>query len=496
MERHLRSCWIIDWYIIMKYPFIKCLSPRFIKNIYTGETILAECGKCESCLMKKSLSSTIRCKLESSVHRFTYFCTLTYAQEHLPLAELVEVNWNGAFADTYDMVTPEGEVLGTHTFMKHSDKMALIKKCGTPHNRLPYLRREDIQLFIKRLRKYINKYSNEKIRVFYCGEYGPVHFRPHFHLLLWFDKDKTSEIVHEAVHSCWPFGRVDSQLSSDKSASYVAGYLNSSCYLPRLFKLRRTSPFSHHSFYLGESVFQNLAEEIQSHEFERAARKRVYGNGINTDCILWRSLKARILPRCKGYSEKSEQERIFSYQLNEKLREWTQEDCPIYQARFITDYVRLYDFYSEYEPFNRVLQYFRMSYSLYDEYSGCRYCPYIVDWDKFERSVYIELLCARKYVRDICGGRSDLVPNKVRLIDEFYKYLDYENLKNQLDVEKTVSPSLSDSQMKYFFHNKLKLEDLTNEPIYRRFTSSRKEMYKSFMKHKELNDKNLFFSYI
>lgn len=480
----------------MKYSFIKCLEPRFITNIYTGEEVFVECGKCESCLMKKSLARTTRCKLESSVHRYTFFSTLTYDNEHLPLARLVN---NNDKLNVYTFVEEDGNVLGKLSFRKHIDKINLINKCNTPHDMLPYLRKRDVQLFLKRLRKYIFKRTNEKIRVFYCGEYGPVHFRPHFHLLLWFDKEETLSNIREAVSACWSFGRVDAQLSSGKSSSYVASYLNSTMYLPGVFKLRQTAPFSNHSFYLGESVFQNIGKEIQEHEFARAAKKRIYGNGINTDCVLWRSLKTRVLSKCKGYNQKSEHMRIFSYQLYEKLRTWTQEDSPLYQARFVTDYVILNDFYSPDDEFNEMLQYFRRSYGTYVKQVDETYryvMPFISDWSKFERSVYMELLLSRRFIRDICNGNADLIGTRLKTINKFYEYLDYENLKQQLKMESDISKTADRHLNKYFFHNTLLVDELKEESVFKRFRTAKKDMYKDFVKHKELNDKNKIFNYI
>ncbi len=39
-----------------------------------------------------------------------------------------------------------------------------------------------MQLFIKRLRKYFN---NNKIKYFYCGEYGTQTLRPHYHMIVY-----------------------------------------------------------------------------------------------------------------------------------------------------------------------------------------------------------------------------------------------------------------------------------------------------------------------
>lgn len=491
---HFSYCWTSNWYVRMKYEFVKCLEPRHITNIYTGKEILIECGKCEVCQMKKNIARTTRCKLETAVNKYTYFVTLTYDNKRLPLARLINVDPDTEIYELVDMET--GEVYGSHEFKKNLDKQILFKKCGTGFGVIPILRYRDVQLFIKRLRKRLR---NEKIRVFVCGEYGPVHFRPHYHLMLWFNQEKTYENIQQAISESWTFGRIDAQLTHGKSSSYVAGYLNGSANLPPLFKFRRTSPFSRHSFYLGESVFQDAAKEIQEHEFERVANKRFFGNGINTDCVLWRSLKTRILPRCKGYSEKSEQQRVFSYLLNAKIRSWTQEDNPAYQARFIADYVRYFDFYHEIPECNEILQYFRkgMNYYQCDEHGVYRYIqPALVDYDKFERSVYMELLTSRRFIRDVCHGNINIVTKQVRLMDDFYKYLDYENLKNQLKLEQQLTKTSDKYLIKYFFHNKFVVKDLQNENIFKRFKSSKLSMYKDMAKHKELNDKNLIFNYI
>ena len=58
---------------------------------------------------------------------------------------------------------------------------ALQKKCRL-FGDIPYLRKRDLQLFIKNLRSYLPEYE---IRYFASGEYGPETFRPHFHLLLY-----------------------------------------------------------------------------------------------------------------------------------------------------------------------------------------------------------------------------------------------------------------------------------------------------------------------
>ena len=95
------------------------------------------------------------------------------------------------------------------------------------NNLIPFLNYVDVQNYIKRLRKHLSKYTNEKISFYAVGEYGPVHFRPHFHLLLFFNSEEISEVIRECHFKSWKLGRSDIQRSNGGCASYVASYVNS-----------------------------------------------------------------------------------------------------------------------------------------------------------------------------------------------------------------------------------------------------------------------------
>lgn len=488
-------------------------------NRWTGEVILAECGKCEACLLKKNIARKSRCQLEDAAHRYCYFVTLTYENKYLPQCTLVlkkedenggitfnvfknKINYSFYDKETksykYESRYYDGEYLGEVYFKSEVDQYALMKKCNISSNPnyFPILDYRDVQLFLKRLRKRI---QNEKIRYFYCGELGPVHFRPHFHLLLWFEEEQTQQTIIQNIRETWPFGRVDVSLSRGKSLSYVASYVNGNSYVPDLFRFRQTSPKSHHSWYLGDEVFTSETKITQETDVKRLASHRIVRDGFNTDFVLWRSLKNRLAPKCKGYNSKSEYERVLSYSLNAKLREWTQETSPLYQARFIRDYVELFDFYSPDDGFNEVLQYFRGGMNFYTYRNDVKYHikPSLVDFNKFERSVYKELLLSRLFLRDFCNGDDSFssVLKHVRLIDNFYKILDYENLRKQLEVIQNTSKMPDAPPSKFFYHNSFDVDELIELPEFKRFTSSRKDMYQNYMKHKELNDKNKIFCY-
>lgn len=110
------------------------------------------CGSCTSCRLARASQWALRATHEMKYHDSGMFLTLTYDDSHLP-----------------------------------SDRSLHV---------------EDIQGFIKRLRRHISyRNSDCKIRFFYCGEYGSKFGRPHWHLLV-FGFMPSDLVVHRAcTHS-------------------------------------------------------------------------------------------------------------------------------------------------------------------------------------------------------------------------------------------------------------------------------------------------------
>lgn len=152
----------------------------------TTDFFTVPCGKCEGCLLDRAFAWSIRCTCESFYHSENYFLTLTYDRAHLP-----------------------------------EDGM---------------LNRVHVTQFIKRLRR---AFSGVRIRVFYCGEYGPRRGRPHYHMivfglplaannyrLLYHSTSKKGyrNYVCSVISEKWPFGLATVGSFSSSSASYVAQY--------------------------------------------------------------------------------------------------------------------------------------------------------------------------------------------------------------------------------------------------------------------------------
>jgi len=151
----------------------------------SDEVVSLPCGQCVGCRLERSRQWAVRCMHEASLYDENCFVTLTYDPVHLP---------------------PGGG-----------------------------LRRRDVQLFLKKLRKASVKERGRSFRFYGCGEYGDATGRPHYHLLF-FDLSfadaqfwRTSSgglpvFRSEALEAIWKLGLCEVGSVTFESAAYVARY--------------------------------------------------------------------------------------------------------------------------------------------------------------------------------------------------------------------------------------------------------------------------------
>lgn len=151
------------------------------------EELKLPCGRCVGCRLEKSRQWAMRIVLEQQIYDESCFITLTYNDDHLP--------GNGS------------------------------------------LKQEDVTLFLKRLRKYLDKEYGKKVRYFYCGEYGSKFARPHYHICLFgFDFSKTRKFykftpngdclyIDENLEKIWSKGYCPIGSLTFDSAAYTARYI-------------------------------------------------------------------------------------------------------------------------------------------------------------------------------------------------------------------------------------------------------------------------------
>nr|WAE43395.1 MAG: replication initiator protein [Microviridae sp.] len=125
------------------------------------------CGRCTACRINRTREWATRITHELSYWEYSSFVTLTYNNENI--------------------------------------------------NKEMSLKKRDLQLFFKRLRKTLGK---EKIKYYACGEYGENFGRPHYHAIIFGIQSNDKRIKDS-----WPAGFVRCGSVTYESARYVAGYI-------------------------------------------------------------------------------------------------------------------------------------------------------------------------------------------------------------------------------------------------------------------------------
>lgn len=495
---------------MIQNPFCKCLHPKRIINPYTHESMVVPCGHCEACTLAKNSRYAFQCDLESYASKHTLFITLTYANRFIPRATFVDSTERAFGNDLIDKET--GEILGPSD-MKSEDIQALLNKFYL-FGDVPYLRKDDLQLFFKRLRYYVTKrLPQEKIRYFAIGEYGPVHFRPHYHLLLFLQSDEALQVCSTAVSEAWTFGRIDCQISKGKCSSYVASYVNSTCTIPKVFKIGSVCPFCVHSQKLGQGFLGCQCEKVYSSTPESFIKRSVVLNGKYKEFDVWRSCYAYFFPRCKGFASKSSRERAYAYSVYDIARNlFPASETAFSLAKEIALYIYhfhntkdtyLLDLFGECSDQSKLFelsQYFLDVDVLNCSVESKQFSDYI-------HRIYSELLISKHFLYFVCTHNTLAErKSKQRLIEDFYSRLDYMHLTSFFESQQLFYESdligdedlctdkWENSYYPYFYSNcDVDLKLFVETPLYRLYSSDVKKLFNDRIKHKKLNDLNKIF---
>lgn len=260
----------------VKYLSKKCFHGKNVLNPYTGQIMYQPCGECPACLTRKASARSMRLSLQSSISKYTFMIDPTYTQKYVPKYQIFKatkdpnddvyifrsvprkrgnykihqkVSWTSKVTGkhysgvrevdaplTYDHRV-EFTFRATASYIEDFRKKATLNidgKFPRLNDYYGYICHNDVILFMKRVRKKIFKLlgNYEKIHTYVVSEYGPVHFRPHFHIILCTDSDEVAKNIGKIVRSCWPFGDCPWFRSDGGAESYVARYVNSFTRLP------------------------------------------------------------------------------------------------------------------------------------------------------------------------------------------------------------------------------------------------------------------------
>ncbi len=294
----------------------KCLRPTIIRNS-NGMLTTVPCGKCSACLTMRSSRNGKLISLEAERHEYTEFITLSYAPEHLPVCRVLKLNSHyfllnqtprlSGFYENDVVAYSDREDLFSSDVLSSIFEKVYDPRAKTPYQFgegfIPYVSKVDAQLFMKRFRRYIDyhnilKDTNEKrVRYYIASEYGPEHFRPHFHLLLFHDSSNLRRRINHVLRKTWTFGNIDCSLSRGSTAGYVASYCCSVADMPPIYSIKGLAPFSLHSQYLGTECLSKQFDEIITQGRKESPSALVqYGDAIR-EVFAPVSLQNKLLPR-------------------------------------------------------------------------------------------------------------------------------------------------------------------------------------------------------
>lgn len=157
---------------------MQCPNPIRLKRD-SGEIAYVPCGTCKICLSNKRAEWAFRCQQENKVSDYSVFLTLTYDEDHLIYGEVA-----------------------------------------------PTLRKCDLQLYFKRLRKVLSPFVSFKY--YAVGEYGSETYRPHYHALLFFKFNRTVcnvAKIEQELSKRWTKGFVYCGQIELASITYVLKYV-------------------------------------------------------------------------------------------------------------------------------------------------------------------------------------------------------------------------------------------------------------------------------
>lgn len=379
------------------------------------------------------------------------------------------------------------------------EKAEMLKKkskCEGNNNAFPqfkgllkYVNYRDYQLFAKRFRKYLFTKigSYEKISSYVVSEYTPKTFRPHFHILFFFDSDEVAKNIRQAVYQSWKLGRVDTQSAGDSAGSYVSGYLNSLVSLPRIFTdVSFTKNKSRFSKLFGYEGFRQAIKTPEQAVERLSERIRFVRNGKPCEFTPPVSYISRLLPRFVPYSSNFSVETrtvvtairgvLQFFRRNEPFK----EETPTNVSSFIHSYiVTLYEKYGY--RYDTLPECFRV-YLAYTR--SVKEISYFTDRLKNK-------LCRPLYIYRIwesLGLSDDYI---ISLSDEYMSRCRSMSLEKQLSIQQEMfeREGYSDELLSLFYIDKPQ-KKVNNRYFQEWKDKNYYEVHYIRVKHKKLNDEN------
>lgn len=209
----------------------QCMFPYHVeREIYHNQAdkyVPVPCGKCPECLRRRTASWSFRLEMEALNWPKQFFVTLTYNTEQIP-------------------ITP-------NTFLTLEPK--------------------HVTDFFKRLRKRAGK-----LKYYYCGEYGTQRKRPHYHLILFGNKNLHEDDITKSWYNPdtqTPFGDVHFGKVEAASIKYTIQYYDKGEWQRAHQRDDRHPEYSRMSQGIGKSF---LTPQMVKHFLNDPSKGYIYNN--------------------------------------------------------------------------------------------------------------------------------------------------------------------------------------------------------------------------
>lgn len=340
-----------------------CLHPSIIFNKYTNAYESVPCKKCEYCMNVSASAQSQRVRKEIEQHIYSVFFTLTYSNEFIPRMEMFKDKYGktqfkhiGRTASMHDS-TPYNSKGLDHKYRYNDDTtIPEIEKNEQKNKKdvqFAVVCKKDIQNFLKRLRKKIDKLNlsdnDKKIRYYISSEYGPVTKRPHYHGIIFFDSAELGSQIKDLIVESWglfekepgtfneytftPFAdtwrtKKHIKYCNPNTAKYVAEYISGNMGLPKMLQERCSKPFHLQSKNPVIGEFKASREEtftLIDQGIIRQNRTIFTKNGVETKANLRISKDSlySVFRKCYRFGELSNDTKYNTYNFYTKhIREW------------------------------------------------------------------------------------------------------------------------------------------------------------------------------
>lgn len=308
-----------------------CLNSRYIYNHFSRRHVLVKCGKCEACRQEKAFARAQRIKNNVTDGTIALFITLTYSNDYVPYClkedflgdsdELLvyrdaECRYTYSRSKGYSFKKESGTHVIYNCYLPYEERIPYYNRAlkplnGKRSNQIGVCLYSDIQKFFKRLRQILqrNYHYEKEFSYFSCSEYGGHSHRPHFHALIFINKDD-EKTFRNAIVKAWPYADCHRtkdyiQVARD-AANYCASYVNGYSDLPACLQndnfRQKHSQSKNFGVVLDCFSLSTILSKIDSGDLRYYCSKKFDGTSCFDYLPIPKYVLSRYFPQFKGLS--------------------------------------------------------------------------------------------------------------------------------------------------------------------------------------------------